>query len=177
MNQVNFSLIPFNQSTAPNIEIAGKILRYQNDLKIEYILTGELETIIIPSLKTEGDRFLELWEHTCFEFFLAIKDTLEYWEFNLSPAADWNVFHFPSYRYSIVEEANFSSLPAKIIRDKNCLKIALEVKLANIVSSNINLEVGVTAVIEEQKQLSYWALQHSSSEADFHDRASFTIAL
>ena len=177
MNQIDFSLIPFNLVTVPNIAIAGSISRDQKRLKIEYMLTGELETVIIPPLKNLGNRFMDLWEHTCFEFFLGIKNTPEYWEFNLSPAGDWNIFHFSRYRYNIAEEVNFSSLPATIIREPDCLKLALEVELAKIINPNTNLDIGITAVIEEQSQISYWALRHSETKADFHNRAGFTIAL
>jgi len=177
MNQIDFSLIPFNLANAPNITITGSILRVQEELKIEYLLTGELDKVVIPPLKTEGDRFFDLWEHTCFEFFLGIKDIPEYWEFNLSPARDWNVFHFLRYRYNIAEEINFSSLPVKIVQEKNCLKLALEVKLAKIINPNTNLKIGIATVIEEQHQISYWALKHPQAQADFHDQASFTITL
>lgn len=175
MNQVNFSLIPFNHVTAPNIAIAGSISRDRHKLKIEYMLTGELDTVIIPPPKAEGDRLFDLWNHTCFEFFLGIQGTSEYWEFNLSPTSDWNVFHFLNYRHNIVEEVNFNSLPATIVRDKDCLKLALEVELAKIISPNINLEIGMTAVIEAQHQISYWAVKHAATKADFHDRAGFSI--
>lgn len=38
------------------------------------------------------------------------------------------------------------------------------------------LEVGITAVIERTDgTLSYWALHHPAAEADFHDRAGFTL--
>lgn len=177
MNQHNFSLIPFNLVTAPNIEITGNVLRHQGTLNIEYVLQGDLDKVILPSPKAKSDRLFDLWEHTCLEFFLAIKDTTEYWEFNLSPAGDWNVFHFLSYRHDIAEELNLSSLAAKIVREQDCWKLSLEVGLAKIISPDINLELGITAVIEEQHQLSYWALKHAAAEADFHDRASFAIAL
>ena len=176
MNQLNFSLIPFDLASAPNIAIAGSILRDQQKLKIEYILTGELDKVIIPVLKTKGDRRFDLWEHTCFEFFLGIKDTSEYWEFNLSPTRDWNVFHFFRYRHNIVEEIKFSSLPFQVIQEKNCLRLALKVNLAKIINPNTNLKIGITTVIEEQHQFSFWALKHPQTEADFHDQASFTIA-
>ena len=177
MNQVNFSLIPFDWATAPNIAISGSISRDLYKLKIEYLLTGEIDTIIIPPLKAEDDRLFDLWNHTCFEIFLGIKDTPEYWEFNLSPTSDWNVFHFLKYRHNIVEEVNFNFLPATIVREKGCLKLALEVELDKIISPNINLEIGITAVIEGQYQISYWTLKHAATKADFHDRDTFSVAL
>lgn len=177
MKKVDFTLIPFDLATAPDISISGNILRHQDLLKIEYVLRGDLDGVIIPPLKAKGDRYFDLWEHTCFECFLAIKDTLKYWEFNLAPNLDWNVFRFLHYRYNIAEETNFNSLSATIVQEKDCLKLAFEVELAKIISSNIILEIGITAVIEEQHQISYWALKHLSTEADFHNRDSFVLLL
>jgi hypothetical protein len=38
-------------------------------------------------------------------------------------------------------------------------------------------EAGLTAVIDEGGQLSYWALAHEGAKPDFHTRASFTLAI
>ena len=55
-----------------------------------------------------------LWEETCFEFFLAVKNSPRYWEFNLSPAGHWNVYRFADYRQGMQEEPAFASLPFSV---------------------------------------------------------------
>ena len=171
----NFSLIPFNSNTAPAIAIEGDIERNSDCLKIEYRLEG-VSQIIVPEQNDLPTRRYDLWEHTCFEFFLGLKDSTIYWEFNLSPAKDWNVFHFPNYRRNIAEEMAFNTLPFEVLLQDDSLLLNLEVRLDKIISES-DLEVGITTVVEDEQQLSYWALTHPAKQADFHDRDSFIITL
>lgn len=176
----SFNLVPFSVNTAPEFEINGNIEHHNNNnkLEIEYKLTGNLSQLIIPEHKHSPTRQYNLWENTCFEFFLGIKDSSKYWEFNLSPAGHWNVFRFDDYRQDIAEEITFDALPFKVIQQYNLLYLNLEFNLYQIINAEQNLEVGITTVIEDkEKQLSYWALTHTQKVADFHDRNSFLINL
>jgi hypothetical protein len=173
----NFSLIPFALNTAPAIEITGFIERQNNRLAIEYRLE-RLSQIVIPRNNATPTRQHDLWEHTCFEFFLGLKNSTKYWEFNLSPTKHWNVFYFPNYRQDVAEEIAFDILPFQVLLKNDSLLLNLEVNLDRIISSKSDLEVGITTVVEDQKRLlSYWALTHRTKEADFHHRDSFTIKL
>ena len=174
----SFNLVPFLANTAPEIEINGHIERHHNQLEIEYKLTGNLSQLIIPKHTENKIRQYDLWEHTCFEFFLGIKDLPKYWEFNLSPAGHWNVFRFDNYRQDIAEEMTFDALPFQVTRQSNLLDLNLEFNLDHIIDAEQNIEVGITTVIEDKKkQLSYWALTHPKTVADFHDRDGFVINL
>ena len=176
MKKSSFSLISFSANTAPSINITGNISRHHNQLNLKYLVSN-LAAIVIPLSKANPTRQYDLWEHTCFEFFLGLKDTDKYWEFNLSPSGDWNVFRFLQYRHDIAQETIFNSLPF-YLQQTNILELDLEVNLNKIIDPEQNLEVGITAVTENQdSQLSYWALNHPASKADFHHRASFTINL
>lgn len=176
MKRSNFALIPFSANTAPNINITGNISRHHNQLNLKYLVSNSAATVI-PISKANPTRQYDLWEHTCFEFFLGLKDTDKYWEFNLSPSGDWNVFRFLKYRHNIAEETVFNSLPFNL-QQINTLKLDLEVNLNQIIDPKQDLEIGITAIIENQDaQLSYWALNHPASQADFHNRASFAIDL
>ena len=121
----SFNLVPFSANTAPTVNISGEIERQNNQLKIEYQLRGNLSQLIIAKHVNSPTRQYNLWEHTCFEFFLGIKDSTNYWEFNLSPAGHWNVFYFANYRQDIAEEMLFNSLPFQIKQQSNLLKIDL----------------------------------------------------
>ena len=173
----DFSLIPF-LATAPPIQITGTISRQYDKLKIEYIFSGDLSEIIIPPSNKAPRRKYDLWDRTCGEFFLGLKDSTKYWEFNLAPTKDWNVFRLPNYRQDIAEEMAFASLPFTVLQQDNSWQLSLEVDLSKIISAEQKLEVGITCVVEDKnKQLSYWALTHPASEADFHHRDSFMIKL
>ena len=174
----SFTLIPFNIDTAPEIAIIGNINRQGHQLQIEYQLVGKLAQILIPQPAKLSERKYDLWQHTCLEFFLGIKDSTKYWEFNLSPAGHWNIFYFNNYRQNIAEEMAFQNLTFPVFFQENILTLNLKVNLDKIIFPQQDLVVGITAVIEDQaQQLSYWALSHLQPTADFHDRNSFLINL
>ena len=81
-----------------NIKITGKISRVSNRLAIHYELLGHLNDVALPMPADMPARKNALWEETCFEFFIAARDSPRYREFNLSPAGHWNVFRFAAYR-------------------------------------------------------------------------------
>jgi hypothetical protein len=174
---INFALRPFpTDSNLPQIEINGRVNRKSNLLSIEYQLFGDLNTISISPPATPPIRQFQLWETTCFEFFIGIPGDANYWEFNLSPSGNWNVFALDDYRQGLRNETAFTSLPFLIDRYPNYITLNLEFDLSEIILSEQDLEMSVTTVIKSsQDELSYWAITHSGTEADFHLRDSFII--
>jgi len=179
MNDQSFSLLPFAPSSSlTNCEIVGNITRYNHTLAIFYELRCQLEKLVIPTSASEPARQDLLWKETCFEFFLGVKDSPEYWEFNLSPTENWNVYRFATYRQGMQEEKAFTSLPFSVQKQSDLLLLALELDLDRLVSANQLLEVAISAVVKPTEgDLSYWALVHPSSQADFHRRDSFILKL
>ena len=174
----NFSLIPFASDALPTIEIVGNIDRSDNILSLEYQLLGDLDSVAIASPAVAPSRKFELWESTCFEFFIGVLGDRNYWEFNLSPSGDWNVFHLDDYRQGLRNETAVTTLPFDVDRSANSLTLKLAVDLSQIISIDRQLEVSVTTVIRSaQDELSYWALTHIGEEADFHLRDSFVIKI
>jgi hypothetical protein len=173
-----FSLQPFpDDRLLPTVEINGKIDRNGGILSIEYQLIGDLTQVEIPPPASPIRKF-ELWEATCFEFFLGIPGDRDYWEFNLSPAGDWNIFHLDDYRQGLRNELAFTSLPFTVEQNANSLVLALEFDLSKIISVNQSIEISVTTVIKSiGGEISYWAVTHCGSEADFHRRDSFAIKM
>ncbi|NET58339.1 MAG: DOMON-like domain-containing protein [Symploca sp. SIO2E6] len=177
MNQQNFSLQPFaSSSTLTNCKIIGHLTRYHHTLAISYELHYPLTELIIPHSATEPTRKDGLWQETCFEFFFGVKDSPQYWEFNLSPAGDWNVYRFAAYRQGMEEEEVFTSLPFTVEKQSNLLQLSLEVDLAQLISANQVLEVAISTVVKSQAgEVSYWGLVHPTSQPDFHHRDSFIL--
>jgi len=174
----NFSLIPFASDALPIIEIVGSIDRVDRILSIEYQLLGDLDSVAIASPAVAPSRKFELWEATCFEFFIGGLGDRNYWEFNLSPSGDWNVFHLDNYRQGLRNETVFTTLPFDLDRSANDLTLKLGFDLSQIISIDRQLEVSVTTVIRStQDEISYWALTHCGEEADFHLRDSFVIKI
>jgi hypothetical protein len=177
MNGQDFSLQPFSPISPPlNFKITGHIARRSNQLAIRYDLQGDLAELMIPAPADLPARRHGLWEETCCEFFLGVKDAPRYWEFNLSPAGDWNVYRFAGYRQGMAEEKVLTSLPFNVRRRSDSLQVALELDVGAIVAADQPLMVGIAAVIKLAGHgLTYWALIHKGPAADFHRRDSFLV--
>jgi hypothetical protein len=173
----NFNLHPFpTDSIIPQIEISGRIDRFNHLLSIEYLVQGDLGAVSIDPPTDSPARKLELWTATCFEFFIGVVGSPNYWEFNLAPTGDWNVYALDDYRQGLRSEITFGALPFTIDRSASSLKLNLEFDLSKLIEPDLKLEVAITAVIKStQAEISYWALTHTGTEADFHRRDSFTI--
>ncbi|MEH2090624.1 DOMON-like domain-containing protein [Nostoc sp.] len=179
MNNQTFSLQPFPSTESfPHLKITGNIFRNANQLTICYNLGGDLKEIAIVPPSNAPSRKYELWEDTCFEFFLGIKDSARYWEFNLSPAGHWNIYRFEGYRQGMQEETAFKKLPFSVQNQVDSLELALNVDLDKIVSAEQEIQVAITTVINHRNSdITYWALTHRGAEADFHLRDSFIVEL
>ena len=66
-------------------------------LMIQFGVTGSLDRLKIPPASDVPQRTTGLWETTCFECFLGSLGQENYWEMNLSPSGDWNVFRLDGY--------------------------------------------------------------------------------
>jgi len=146
-------------------------------LHLQYEVTGELSALNIPTVQApcavDG-----LWQHTCFEAFIAVTGEERYYEFNFSPSSAWAAYAFRSYRNRSAWTIN----NAPIIRSTQ----TKESLLLNVLIATVDLplkradqsfQLGLTAVIETNEgELSYWALQHSDSEPDFHKRKHFILS-
>ena len=179
MNGQDFSLQPFSPISPPlNFKITGHIARRPRQLAIRYDLRGNLAELMIPAPADMPARRHGLWEETCFEFFLGVKDAPRYWEFNLSPAGHWNVYRFAGYRRGMAEEIALTSLPLSVRHRPDSLQVALELDVEKIVTADQPLRVGIAAVIQlAGGGLTYWALIHPGPQADFHRRDSFLVEL
>jgi hypothetical protein len=185
MSDQIFSLQPFPQTPPTDLEIIGTVARRANVLTISYSLLGDLADVAISSSDLQGvaspatpSRQSQLWEATCFEFFLGTKNDKQYWEFNLSPAGHWNVYCFDDYRQGMKEETAFPTLPFSVQTEPDALSVALKLNLGAIFAATQGLEMAIAAVVKHSNgDSSYWALKHPGKEPDFHLRESFTLKL
>jgi hypothetical protein len=172
-----FRLIPFPADTLPKIEITGHIERIENRLSIRYQVHGDAENILFPEASNPA-RKDNLWQATCFEFFLAMPGLPEYWEFNMSPSGEWNVYHMDAYRgVGFREEPSFSHLPFEFHKEDACL-LDISIDLTSIIRLEQTLQIGISAVIRTKNgSETYWALRHPGEHADFHLRDGFLIGV
>lgn len=178
-----FSLRPFEKDASlSGIECRGHLARQANTLFVHYEIVGDSMRIDIPERKREPSRKKGLWENTCLELFVAARDCDQYWEFNLSPSEDWNVFRFEHYRNEryadkLREEHLIASLPFRTQRQSELFSLDMEFDLDKLIRKGQFLEIGIGAIITFNKDKTYWALTHCGSIPDFHRRDSFIIKL
>lgn len=175
----SFRLIPYPKGTPPNIDITGEIIRAGNKISLRYEVAGEVDKIILSSKSPSPSRTDDLWKATCFEFFVAIPGQPQYWEFNMSPSGDWNVYIIDAYRrVGFREETSFKQLPFVFRNMQNNLSLDISLDLGPILHPQQIIQVGITSIVQTTDgQESYWALTHPGPQADFHLRKSFTISL
>ncbi len=187
-----FTLKPFEMTAeTANLALTATVKRHQNRLSISYCLSGDLASVVLPvEIPTEGksaQRKDRLWEQTCFEFFLGTgrdgkafqeNRNLPYWEFNLSPTRDWNVFALQGYRQGLTEAAAFSHLPFTLRTSADALHLDLSVDIEPLIEAAQSWRLGISAVLLlRSQQESFWAIAHPAAEADFHHPDSFVVEL
>jgi hypothetical protein len=180
MKHHSFSLLPFvaPSNFPPDVQLVGSLARSSGSLFLQYELSGNLSEILLPEQEAVPARKNNLWQKTCCEFFVAVRDSPRYWEVNLAPSGDWNVYAFESCRVGMNEEAAFHALPFQAERRPESFLLQLEFALAKIISKEQPIDLAVSAVIQlRDGRSSCWALTHCGSMPDFHLRESFVLKL
>ena len=144
-------------------------------LAIGFSLRGDLDRLRFPA-PCAPRRTDRLWEHTCFEAFLARPGQDTYWELNLAPSTEWAAYRFRRYREGGCPAPDLE--PAITVhRTHGRLDLQAVVALDGL-DPGLGLEVGLSAVLEPlDGPLSHWALQHGPGRPDFHLRAAFALEL
>ena len=179
MTGIGFTLEPHpGTGAAPPVRVTGGIRRHFDVLFVHFQLDGRVEEVRIPPPSKTPVRRDRLWEETCFEFFIGPKGSERYWEFNASPAGDWNAYRFSKYRESMQEEGSIHSLPTRLERGVDILLFSVECDLKSLLPQVQGVEAGVSAVIKtDAEEVFYFALTHPGTRPDFHRRDGFLIEL
>lgn len=174
-----FRLQPFPGEPAPDgLTIRGSAHRDGESLTLRYALSGPLEELLLPEAGGEPRRLDDLWQSTCLEAFLALAGDPGYWELNVCPSGDWNLYRLDAYRQGLRPEP--AGAAPRLLRQAqpSGLDLAISLRLPPPLASADALELGITAVIAtRQGGLSYWALRHPGEQADFHRREAFALRL
>lgn len=167
-------LKPFPGLPHPNIEIVAEASRLSSGiLRLWFTLRGDIDVVSYPTTaapeRTDG-----LWQHTCFEAFVAGEGPA-YREYNLSPSGAWAAYRFDGYREGMTE----AELEPPVV---NLAGIAGHTSIgADLASSDLPYgawRLGISAVIEDRAGVrSYWALTHPTTKPDFHHPDCFALEL
>jgi len=78
----------------------------------------------------------------------------------------------------MIEELTFKSLRLKTQNQSELFQVSLECDLEKIINKSQSIEIAISSVIRHKNnELSYWALAHCESKANFHIRNSFILEL
>jgi len=161
-----------------SLALSGSVQRNGDRLSLHYRLEDPEGLVLVPPATAAPRRCDELWTTTCFEIFLAEPGAEPYWEVNLSPSGDWNLYRLSSYRQGLAHEPAISALPFVVQRERVGLDLAVTLDLGGLPLAGRPLELAVTAVVElRDGEILYWALRHPGEQADFHWREGFGLRL
>lgn len=143
-------------------------------LNVGYWLRDPNHLIQWPAPVSEHPRQDFLWEDTCFEIFIGIKDEDEYREVNLSPSQAWQVYQFEEYRYpeDMPPQAAYDIELNSLKRTHYGLNVSLDLTEFMLIHklSWADIFVGLSAVLKTTQGDQFYAMQHSSPNADFHNK-------
>jgi hypothetical protein len=179
LTPTRFFLKPFPGEANPaGVTIGGSIARRADALSVRYEVRGDLSKVSIPTAGEAPRRRDRLWEETCLELFLGTGDSDRYWEFNLSPSGNWNVYRFTRYREGMREEPAYPSLPFDVRIGPDSLDLSMELDVGTILTAEETLRIGVAAVVNTvDGRTIHLALTHPGPRPDYHQRDGFALLL
>jgi hypothetical protein len=148
-------------------------------IHVAFRLEGDVSRICLPASgpAREGAR---LWEHTCFELFIAREGETAYHEVNVAPSREWAIYGFRDYREPAVATRPHERATPEISERRSEESFDLEARLVlshlSVAYAKARLRIGLSAVVETKEgRLSYWALRHPRDRPDFHDPDAFAL--
>ena len=159
--------------------IEAGVCWHDGALAFNYTLEGDITRLRIPlpRLLRRTDR---LWQHTCFEAFVSVKDKPEYYEFNFAPSGEWAVYRFRCYRDGapLEDEELDPRITVRSVADRLNLDAIVRLDRLPTIEPHVSLRLALSAVVEEERGvLSYWALKHPPGKPDFHHPDAFMLEL
>jgi hypothetical protein len=148
-------------------------------LTCHYTLTGDLTRLRVPQVRA-GERRDGLWQHTCFEAFIAAPGEPGYYEFNFSPSRDWAAYCFDDYRTNMTAATLQRAPDLEVHAGGERLELTARVPLAGLalLEGEVQLRLALAAVSEAASgPLTYWAAQHAPGQPDFHHPDGFVLEL
>jgi hypothetical protein len=148
-------------------------------LTLTFALEGDLARLCIPPPRPPrwADR---LWQHTCFEAFVAMKGKPAYYEFNFAPSGEWAAYAFRRYRdgMPLEQEELAPGITTRNVGERLELDVIIRLDRLPTIQPRTRLQLALSAVVEEENGvLSYWALKHPPGKPDFHHPDAFALEL
>lgn len=171
-------LVPFGPEPALPVRAfaAGATWAEGRPLAVCFRVEAALDQLSLP-LPVAGKRVDRLWEHTCFEAFVAPASESRYLELNFSPSGDWAAYAFTSHRKGGRAAEVVPEIEVRIEEDS--IEVDVLVGIDDWLGEPpTHLEVSLTGVLEDRSgALSHWAVEHRTKAPDFHLRRTFVLQL
>ena len=140
---------------------------------------GDIAQVLWPDASSEG-RTDRLWEHSCFEAFIAPSSGQGYLELNFAPGKQWAAYRFDRYRDGMRDDQEVEI--AKIVwcvRNLSVPRVEMHVRVKLPARfEEVEWRLGLSAIIEARDgSKSYWALAHAPGKPDFHNADCFVARL
>lgn len=169
----HYKLIPFSGDEKSLFFTVNFQILPKAKVNITFNIKGDIDKIVVPELSSNPQRIDRLWEQTCFEFFIGEKKKENYYEVNLSPSKDWNVFAFDSYRMGKRDELKIENVNISIEKTKKSLNLSTIIDFSDLIHSK-NIVLGISAMTYDKSENGeYWAIKHSGDNPDFHSKANY----
>jgi hypothetical protein len=157
--------------------LSARVRLVRSRIELEYRLRGELAQLAIPHSR-RPQRADRLWEHTCFEAFVAPAGSARYYELNFSPSTEWAAYAFDGYRHGMRPLALAEAPAILVTTTADELNVTARVELGGLADAPWPWRIGLTAVVEDRAgSRAHFALEHPRDKPDFHDAAAFTVIL
>jgi len=171
-------LIPFFPRPAESLEVTVSVVRDDCSLALSFHIQGDVSSLSIPETVAVPARCDGLWRATCCECFFKQEGNDAYYEANVSPGGNWNLYSFRSYRAGMQEAGGEGAIRSETVIGKREVVLSCRVCLAGLAITGNALTVGVSCVFgHTDGTKSYWALSHPGREPDFHHPGAFGLRL
>lgn len=154
--------------------------RADGQLSFAYRLWGDMARLLVAP-EGSPERTDRLWEHTCFEAFIALPGQSAYREFNFSPSGQWAAYAFAAYRQrdERCALADAPQITTRVFAGR--LEVLATLAPGALPRGEKTLQIALSAVVEAADTVdgshSYWALHHPGARPDFHHRDAFTLEI
>jgi hypothetical protein len=170
-------LVPHGVGPAAVRAVAARATLVGERIEFEYRVSGDIAALAVPR-HAQPRRADRLWEHTCFEAFVAPAGGARYFELNFSPSTEWAAYQFDGYRDGMRPLALGREPAIAVVVADDELHVTAAVELGAFAGAPWPWRIGLTAVVEDRAgSRAYFALLHPRAKPDFHDAAAFTVLL
>jgi len=171
MRQKTF-ILKNHRKEQKEIEIKASFETTDNTIKASFEITGDISNYIFnhPSRQTRKN---ELWKETCFELFLAHKNSSEYYEANISPSTEWNFYNFSDYKTDMKEKKDIYAPLISSVKMVDKYSISFEFEF-NAIRSNLSFNLCVI-LLDKEGIRDFYSIHRKKENVDFHDREYWSL--